>query len=71
MRAWENFVTQRKHIMVNKTAAALSHWYDCEMIEEEAFVQWYDALEKESALEKKSAKFIEWLNSSDDEEEED
>lgn len=55
--------------MVNKTAAALSHWYDCEMIEEEAFVQWYDSLEKESPLETKSAKFIEWLNSSDDDEE--
>lgn len=69
LKAWDTFVTQRKPIMVNKTAAALSHWYDCEMIEEEAFVQWYDSLEKESPLETKSAKFIEWLNSSDDDEE--
>lgn len=69
LKAWETFVNQRKPIMVNKTAAALSHWYDCEMVEEEAFVQWYDTLEKESPLEQKSAKFIEWLNASDDEEE--
>ncbi|KAI9270123.1 hypothetical protein EDC94DRAFT_598181 [Helicostylum pulchrum] len=69
LKAWDTFVTQRKPIMVNKTAAALSHWYDCEMIEEEAFVQWYNSLEKESPLEAKSAKFIEWLNSSDEEEE--
>ncbi|KAI8083864.1 hypothetical protein BDF21DRAFT_416793 [Thamnidium elegans] len=69
LKAWDTFVTQRKPIMVNKTAAALSHWYDCEMIEEEAFVQWYDSLEKESPLETKSAKFIEWLNTSDDDEE--
>lgn len=67
LKAWEKFVNDRKPIMVSKTAAVLSHWYDCEMVEEEAFVQWYDTLQKESPLEKKSAKFIEWLNTSDDE----
>lgn len=69
LKAWETFVTQRKPIMVNKTVVALSHWYDCEMVEEEAFVQWYDTLSKESPLETKSAKFIEWLNASDEEDE--
>lgn len=70
LKAWEKFVNDRKPIMVSKTAAVLSHWYDCEMVEEEAFVQWYDTLQKESPLEKKSAKFIEWLNTSDDEDDE-
>lgn len=56
--------------MVNKTAIALSHWYDCEMVEEEAFLEWFETLEKGSALEKKSSKFIDWLNESDSEEEE-
>lgn len=56
--------------MVNKTAIALSHWYDCEMVEEEAFLEWFKTLEKDSLIEKKSSKFIEWLNESDSEEEE-
>jgi hypothetical protein len=69
LKAWDSFTAGRKPVMVNKTAAALSHWYDCEMVEEEAFLTWYSNLEKGSALEKKSAKFIEWLNESDSEEE--
>lgn len=70
LKAWDSFVTVRKPIMVNKTAIALSHWYDCEMVEEEAFLEWFETLEKGSALEKKSSKFIDWLNESDSEEEE-
>ncbi|KAL9537231.1 hypothetical protein MBANPS3_011962 [Mucor bainieri] len=70
LKAWDSFVTVRKPIMVNKTAIALSHWYDCEMVEEEAFLEWFETLEKGSLLEKKSSKFIEWLNESDSEEEE-
>lgn len=69
LKAWDSFVTLRKPIMINKTSAALSYWYDSELIEEEAFVQWYDLLQKESPLEKKSAKFIEWLNTEDDDSE--
>lgn len=53
--------------MVNKTVTALSHWYDCEMVEEDVFIRWYNALEKGSVLEKKSEKFIEWLNETDEE----
>lgn len=70
LKAWDSFVTVRKPIMVNKTVIALSHWYDCEMVEEEAFLEWFETLEKGSALEKKSSKFIDWLNESDNEEEE-
>ncbi|KAI8646436.1 hypothetical protein BD408DRAFT_410223 [Parasitella parasitica] len=70
LKAWESFVTVRKPVMVNKTAIALSHWYDREMVEEEAFLEWFQTLEKASALEKKSFKFIEWLNESDSEEDE-
>ncbi|KAG1078413.1 hypothetical protein G6F42_024276 [Rhizopus arrhizus] len=70
LKAWDSFVTVRKPIMVNKTTIALSHWYDCEMVEEEAFLEWFKTLEKGSALEKKSSKFIDWLNESDSEEEE-
>ncbi|KAL7319257.1 hypothetical protein PS15m_002415 [Mucor circinelloides] len=70
LKAWDSFVTVRKPIMVNKTTIALSHWYDCEMVEEEAFLEWFETLEKGSALEKKSSKFIDWLNESDSEEEE-
>ncbi|KAK4515685.1 Glycerol-3-phosphate/dihydroxyacetone phosphate acyltransferase [Mucor velutinosus] len=69
LKAWDSFVTVRKPIMVNKTAIALSHWYDCEMVEEEAFLEWFETLEKGSALEKKSSKFIDWLNESDSEDE--
>ncbi|CEP10318.1 hypothetical protein [Parasitella parasitica] len=70
LKAWESFVTVRKPLMVNKTAIALSHWYDIEMVEEEAFLEWFETLEKDSALEKKSSKFIKWLNESDSEDEE-
>ncbi|GAN08122.1 bis(5'-nucleosyl)-tetraphosphatase [Mucor ambiguus] len=70
LKAWDSFVTVRKPIMVNKTAIALSHWYDCEMVEEEAFLEWFETLEKGSVLEQKSSKFIDWLNESDSEEEE-
>ncbi|KAI9485817.1 MAG: hypothetical protein EXX96DRAFT_613668 [Benjaminiella poitrasii] len=70
LKAWDNFVTNRKPVMVSKTGAALSYWYDCEMIEEDVFLEWYDALEKGSLVEQKSAKFIEWLNEPDSSEEE-
>ncbi|KAI8975977.1 hypothetical protein BDB01DRAFT_853480 [Pilobolus umbonatus] len=70
LKAWDNFVTQRKQSMVNKTAVILSHWYDCEMVEEDAFIDWYGGLEKGSLLETKSAKFIEWLTTEEDEDEE-
>ncbi|KAI9280052.1 hypothetical protein BY458DRAFT_553467 [Sporodiniella umbellata] len=68
LKSWDQFVTQRKPTMVSKTAAALSHWYDCEMVDEEVFIQWYNTLEKGSPLEKKSEKFIEWLNEEEEDE---
>jgi hypothetical protein len=68
LKAWEQFVNQRKPVMINKTVTALSHWYDCEMVDEEIFIQWYNTLEKGNALEKKSEKFIEWLNEEDEDE---
>ncbi|ORE02570.1 hypothetical protein BCV72DRAFT_265115 [Rhizopus microsporus var. microsporus] len=67
LKTWEQFVNHRKPAMVNKTVTALSHWYDCEMVEEDVFIRWYNTLEKGSVLEKKSEKFIEWLNETDEE----
>lgn len=66
LKAWCNFVNTRKTSAVNKTPTALSYWYDCEMVEEETFLTWYETLEKNSLLERKSSKFIEWLNESDE-----
>jgi hypothetical protein len=57
--------------MASKTPAVLSYWYDVELVEEEIFVNWYNALEKDSPIEKKSAKFIEWLSTAEEEEEDD
>ncbi|CAO3661681.1 unnamed protein product [Rhizopus stolonifer] len=67
LKAWEQFVNQRKPVMINKTVIALSHWYDCEMIDDEVFIRWYNTLGKGNSLERKSEKFIEWLNEEDEE----
>ncbi|KAI7902453.1 uncharacterized protein BX663DRAFT_76035 [Cokeromyces recurvatus] len=68
LKAWDNLVTNRKPILVNRTAAALSYWYDSEMIEEDVFLEWYNTLEKGSLIEQKCVKFIEWLNEPDNSE---
>jgi hypothetical protein len=67
LKAWDNFVNIRKPNSVNKTPIALSYWYECELVEEDAFLSWYSSLEKDTLLERKSSKFIDWLNESDQE----
>ncbi|KAI7875390.1 hypothetical protein K492DRAFT_210976 [Lichtheimia hyalospora FSU 10163] len=67
LKAWEKFVTQRAPHMISKTAIALSTWYDCDLVDEEVYLGWYEILPEGSELKNKSTKFIEWLSTADEE----
>ncbi|KAF7723412.1 nudix (nucleoside diphosphate linked moiety X)-type motif 2 [Apophysomyces ossiformis] len=68
LKAWEKFAIQRNKAVISKTAVVLSHWYDCDLVDEDVFHSWYESLEQESEIRKKSAKFIEWLSTAEEEE---
>ncbi|KAG0173204.1 hypothetical protein DFQ28_001239 [Apophysomyces sp. BC1034] len=68
LKAWEKFVTQRNRALISKSAVVLSHWYDCDLVDEDVCHSWYESLEQGSEIKKKSAKFIEWLSTAEEEE---
>ena len=70
LKAWEKFVTQRSPGLLSKTVVAFSTWYDCDLVDEEAFFGWYAVLQDGSELKIKSSKFIEWLSTADEDDEE-
>lgn len=45
----------------------LSQWYEADLLDEEACYAWYEGLEPHRDLKKKTAKFIEWLKTADEE----
>ncbi|KAG2226931.1 hypothetical protein INT45_010210 [Circinella minor] len=69
LKAWEKFVTQRSPGLLSKTIVAFSTWYDCDLVDEEAFFGWYAVLQDGSELKVKSSKFIEWLSTADEDDE--
>lgn len=62
-------MTQRNPGMVGKTVVVFSTWYDNDLVDEEAFLGWYDVLQADSELKKKCARFMDWLKTADEEEE--
>ncbi|KAI9495893.1 hypothetical protein BDB00DRAFT_786111 [Zychaea mexicana] len=70
LKAWEKFVTNRSPALLSKTVMAFSTWYDCDLVDEEAFLIWYDVLPDGSDLKIKSTKFIEWLSTADEDDDE-
>jgi hypothetical protein len=69
LKAWTNYVTQRNPQLLPKTSLVLSYWYSCDLIEEEACFKWYEQLPEDSKLKMKSAKFIDWLQTAEEEDE--
>lgn len=67
LKAWEKVVTRCPNLLV-KTMVAFATWYECDLVDEEAFVSWYSLLEPGTSLERKSSKFVEWLKTADAEE---
>jgi len=68
LKAWATYVTQRNPQLLPKTSLVLSYWYSCELIEEEVCLKWHQQLEDNSKLKLKSAKFIDWLQTAEEEE---
>jgi hypothetical protein len=58
---------QRYPLVLPKTALVLSQWYEADLLDEEACYAWYEGLEPHRDLKKKTAKFIEWLKTADEE----
>lgn len=69
LKAWERFVTQRCPALQSKTVVAFTTWYDCDLVEDEAFISWHEALSGYNELRDRTSRFIQWLSSDDDEKE--
>ncbi|KAI7865651.1 hypothetical protein BDF14DRAFT_1744067 [Spinellus fusiger] len=66
LKAWHKCVTLRNHSLLSRSALVFAHWYDQDIVDEDSYVVWYSGLE-ESEMKKKSAKFIEWLSTAEEE----
>ncbi|KAI9289722.1 hypothetical protein BC943DRAFT_80878 [Umbelopsis sp. AD052] len=67
LKAWADYVSQRNSQLLPKTSLVLSYWYSCDLIEEETCIKWYEQLEENSKIKIKSAKFIDWLQTAEEE----
>lgn len=67
LKAWANYATQRNQQVLAKTSVVLSYWYNCDMVDEEVCLKWYSELEDDSKIKLKSAKFIDWLKTAEEE----
>lgn len=67
LKAWANYATQRNQQVLAKTSVVLSYWYSCDMVDEEVCLKWYSELEDDSKIKLKSAKFIDWLKTAEEE----
>ncbi|KAG2173776.1 hypothetical protein INT43_005196 [Umbelopsis isabellina] len=67
LKAWANYATKRNQQVLAKTSVVLSYWYSCDMVDEEVCLKWYNELEDDSKIKLKSAKFIDWLKTADEE----
>jgi hypothetical protein len=67
LKAWSEYVTQRNLQLLPKTSLVLSYWYSCDLIEEDACIKWYEQLEENSKIKIKATKFIDWLQTAEEE----
>ncbi|ORZ05799.1 hypothetical protein BCR42DRAFT_427797 [Absidia repens] len=68
LKAWDR-CTQRYPLLLPKSTLVLSQWYECDLLDEEACYVWFDGLDSHGELKKRIVKFIDWLKTADEEDE--
>lgn len=67
LKSWDRCV-KRYPSLLSKSVLVLSQWYECDLLDEDACYEWYDSLKDDNEMKKKVSKFIDWLKTADEEE---